>query len=568
MVPSASAASRLRNVVIEGLFRYNPPAMTTTAKPARQKSDPEKSERLKMLVEGAKTARLSPAEEDEATQCLREQLETGRAGVPDAVEAILVLPWSVGVSAVGAAWPELKPTARKLLLAALEEQKSEAAKRVRLSLARGLFPQDAGTAAALALAVCAEMRAEGAALSAKDRQTFGNVLIGKGKPWLQHFPVAEWKPEEADLFIACAVETCFAGPCAPFTQLALLSWIAKAGRLNALSEESLHTVATAIKRWNPRFRKQLRAELPEPPAPIAEALGPQTSGATADEARVVAPAAETRSQEEMEREDAADAEDAEDAATAGSESAAEEPAASGETADTASDTFAAVADEDAAAAATTAAEPTREVETREDRRSQPAQSPRGSGGQQPSRGASQTSGSPGGGFDLHRTLRQIEAHVTDLRKQLHASQSALRQARDERGSRGRAGDRRGGARERDRETGGAAPAAVDVEELQRHNRQLEQTVADLRQQLEEIASDHEDQATAMRAHGGEPATESEAEQFKVLLGIKLRELYAEFRTLRSEPADDVLRQHYGDMLAAVFEILLRQDVPIDGQPEE
>src|SRR5438067_9500268 len=130
----------------------------TMAKAAKQQPDPEVSERLSRLVEQTKTTRLSPAQEDEAAECLKKLLRAGRVGIPAAAEAMLALPWNVGVAAVNELWPELKPMARKLLLGKLAAPKNETARRFRLSLARKFLVQDADTASKLAAAVCAEMR--------------------------------------------------------------------------------------------------------------------------------------------------------------------------------------------------------------------------------------------------------------------------------------------------------------------------------------------------------------------------------------------------------------------------
>src|SRR5205823_14098313 len=94
-----------------------------------------------------------------------------------------------------------------------------------------------------------------------------------------------------------------------------------------------------------------------------------------------------------------------------------------------------------------------------------------------------------------------------------------------------------------------------------HNKKLDQTVDELRQQLEKLARHHEDQDTAMQAHS-EERIENETEQFKRLLGIKLRDSFAEFQSLRTQSADDVIRQHFGDMLADVFEALEKQGIPL------
>jgi hypothetical protein len=494
-------------------------SVMTTAKAAKPKLDPEALERLghfKALVEQAQTARLSPAQEDEVAQGLKELLRGGRAGIPEAVDALPALPWNIGVSAVSELWPELKPTARKLLLGKLALQKNEATRRFRLSLARKLLTQDATTASKLAAQVCAEMRENGA-LSAKDRLTFSNVLVGKGRPWLLHFPAAEWKDAEAEAVAVCAIETCFVAPCAPFTQMQLLRWAAENGRLASLPNEVMVVVAKAVKRWNSRFRKQLKSEVPNLPESIAEAVAqpPGTKSEPPGESDAAAFAEEKETERFEERE---------------STSGDFQP-------------HSVVIPSRPAAESTRPQMPPRE-------RSASSQSRRSTSSRSGSGGSAGESG-----FDLSQALRQIEAHVTGLRRELYEAKNVLRK-REERSSRPRGGVEAGALR------------LPEAEELQRHNAQLEQTVIELRQQLEDLASHHEDQAAAMQAHG-EERIESETEQFKRLLGIKLRESFAEFQSLRTQSADDVVRQHFGEMLGEVFGILEKQGVPLmDDEPAE
>lgn len=514
-------------------FLYNVLSMSKTKAAVKK----ETLETLHALVEAAKTARLAPDQEDAAVQCIKDLLVLGRASIAEAVQAMLALQWNVGVAAVTGLWPDMKPLGRKALLTTLAAQKSDSGKRLRLSIARGIFPQDAGIAAQMAAGVCEEMRAEGQ-LTGRDRMIFSNVFIGKGKPWLLHFSLAEWQPEQADALLACAVDTCFGAPCAPFTQIGLLKWIAEAGRLATLPEETLGAIAKVVKRWTPRFRKELRAAVAELPEPLAEAAA--------------APAAEAVESAGAEPGDAAPA------AEASEEERQEAPAEAGAPSEEAGN------EEDSREADS---EEKRPGETRAQyppyvSRTQPAP-----GAQQQPQQAAQPQARPsrrGGGaaegaFDLTQALRQIEGHVAGLRRELREAQTALRhQQREDRPSQRGRGDRRGF-----QENAGTL-SPEEIEELRRHNAQLEETTAELRRQLEDLANDHEDHATAMGAHGGEAAPESEAAQLKALLGIKLRELFAEFQTLRAEPADDVLRQHYGDMLAEVFEVLAKQGVPLAG----
>ena len=72
--------------------------------------------------------------------------------------------------------------------------------------------------------------------------------------------------------------------------------------------------------------------------------------------------------------------------------------------------------------------------------------------------------------------------------------------------------------------------------------------------MEDMAADHEDIATSMRAHDETPLTD-EKEQFKALIGIKLRTNYAEFKELAKEPQDAIYKEPFRLLLEDVFQIL-------------
>ncbi len=429
----------------------------------RKDADPAALERLKSLSESAQGNRLAPAEEDEAAKLLSEILTTGKAGTTTVAELAPSLPWSVAVKGVVEGWPELKPLARKQFIAALEAQNSENGRRCRLSLARALSGHDAEAAARLAGAVCAEMRSENGTVALRDRQTFFNVFIGKGKPWLTHFAVLQdWKDEDATALVDCAVQTCFLGSCAPFTQLALARWIASVGHFEKLSPASLEAIGKAAKRWVPKLKRELAEAVPELPPVLAEALQPPSAPV-------------------------------------------EEPAA--------------------------VERPAR----REPRKPEP-RAP-----------AQRTEGR----FDLRQTLRQIEAHVDSLTRELQQAKSADRRDDFDRSR------RRSRSARQDGEPG--TITSEEQEALQRHNQRLEERLAELQHQLEEITSHHEDVA-ASRMAAGEAA--DPGAELKALLGLKLRGDFEEFQALRGESATEVLRQHYREMLDHVFTILQGEGVEL------
>jgi len=418
----------------------------------------------------SKPLRLTPEQETEAIEQLKKLLTGGKAGIANAVETIIHHPWIVGVEAITQSWSEMKSTARKHLLTGLASHQTEQGHRFRMSLGRGLLTHDAVTSLKLFEAVCAEMLdTETGEPSQKDRQIFANVLIGKGKPWLLHLPLADLKPIGADKIIRCALTTCFSGPCPPLTQLSVLRWIAAADKLTKLPEASLALIAKALKRWHPKLQAELKKEIPQLPAPIEEALK------TRPPQPPVVPSEKPHEKIEPERRE------------------------------------------------------------REDKRPTP---------QPIVKNLPQK-------FDLVTALRQIESHVNALKSELNQAKSAPRGQREDSKKQGRRDDR-----EQNPE-----PTTGQFEELQRHNRQLEETIVDLRHRMEDMAVDHEDIATSMRAHDETPLTD-EKEQYKSLIGIKLRSNYAEFKELAKEPQNAIYKEPFRLLLEDVFQILETYGIPL------
>lgn len=409
---------------------------------------------LQTLADAAKTARLSPADEDIASGLLKEALASGKKGLAPALDALVVLPWNIGVKAVGEGWPEMKPLARTQFLNALGKLDTDAAKRIRLSLARGLFPLDKPATLKLIAGVCAAMDGTEGGPTARDRQAFAGVLFGQAKPWLLHLPLAEWKAAEADPVLRCALA---ASQSQPFTQIWVLRWIADAGKLAELPAEQLEAIAKSAQRWHPKLKKDLKKLVPELPAVIGDALAPPAP----------------------------------------------------------------------------AARPEAKAETRE-ASAPPAPTPqRRPAGEAPPRRERNATASH---FDLGSALHEIDDYVGRLRAELQQAQAVRREP-----SRGRAS---------------AEPIAAtgeDAESLRRHNVQLQETVEDLRRQLEELSSDHEDRAAALQ--GGD-----ELQQFKTFLGVKLGKDFADFEVLRDEPATEVVRRHLGGLLDHLFTVLQGEGV--------
>jgi len=469
------------------------PLQVSAMSKVKPKVDEEKLTQLQTLLDAAKAARPSPADEERMAALVAEFLAGNKATLTLGVEALLKLPWSLAVKAVTEAWPNVKATGRKQFLALLEAQTSDEARRIRLSLSRGLVLSDAESAHKILRGVCSALLPEAeSVLSNKDRQGIFNVLIGKGKPWLHHLDVATWEANDLLLLAQCVLQA--APISAPFTQEAVLRWASERNVLEQLSKPTMEMVITMLNRWPAKVRRELE-KLPNPlPEAIAANLKEPSEPPQKPQPEKARPVQENAP-------------------------AAKESAPPQDTAESA---------EPLPPAPVQAPRPERPaprttvvtVQRLEPKNHQPARQE----------------------FDLTANLRQIEQYVAKLKKE-------LREAQTSREPRGR---KRGG------DVMAPAVSGAEVETLQRHNAQLEATVRELRERIEDLVQDHEDRAAIL--HQDDPLV-----QFKSLLALKLKEPFAEYSALRGQTPNDVLRQHYGDLLGHVFETLLGEGVTLDAK---
>jgi hypothetical protein len=429
----------------------------------------------------------------------------------------------------------MKATSRTQLLKALGDEDSDQVRRMRLSLARGLFKVDVPAALKVAVGAARDLRdKETGALSNKHAQIFSNVFIGKAKPWVSQLPLADVKPADADILVQCAVSAAFGLPHPPVTQLGVLKWAAEAARLAKVPASSVEIITKAVSRWSAKWQGVLRKEVAELPEEIAAALRPET---TSD-----APGEQPQTSGE-----AGNSSDSNTAPAAGIE---DEPAAGEENATgdapPAEPRRERPVYEPRPQKPQPAAEATRDREPRErdSRKERPVYQPR-------------NGGIAAQGFNLSETLRQIEAHVQSLRSELNTAQTKLRQ-REEDPRRSRRGSERS-----------AAPIVEGEptnEELARLNQQLEARNAELQVRIDELLADSEDRAVSTGAMAGEPV-EDTGHQLRTLLALKLQEDYEDFLALEQEAPDFVVQQHYKSLLKDVFKVLLSEGVALKQQAE-
>ena len=483
---------------------------------------------LTQLAEASQRARLAPAQEERMTELLKDALLSGRAGVTRAVDALPKVPWIVGVRAIEQVWPELSAGFRTQLLAGLGKDETDAARRMRLSVARALFKVDAPVTLKVAVAVAKEMRdKDSGALAPKHAQIFSNVFIGRAKPWVAQLALAELKPAEADALVHCAVLSVFTLPHPPVTQLGILKWTQENGLLGKLHPEALEAVKKAVVRWSGRWQAALRkevAELPEEIAAVLKPVGAEPEGREQDAENAVEDQA-VGAAEKAERGD----DDDDDEREHGEAGDSDEPRAP---------------KKERPVYVPRPQKPGAEAEPRRDApRERPVYEPRNGGG-------GGGGGSSGGRFDLATTLRQIEQHVQTLRSELAAAKARPREERPRRAEK----------------AGPIIEGAPTPDELARLNLQLEARNAELQSQIAELTQHSEDLATSTGAMSGEPVTDTGA-QLRTLLALKLQENYADFLALEKESNDLVVRQHFKGLIGHIFEVLQQLEVPLKAEPE-
>ena len=478
----------------------NPEDEFTADQPGDASTDSKPEEQLQAIIEAAKTSRLSPTDEDRAAELLKQTIPAGPKALPAALDAILNLPWSVGVKAVTEAWPETKPAGRTRLLNGLAKLDNDVSRRIRLSLARGLHAQDAGSALKLILGVCEAMGGAEGGSSTKDRQIFANVMLGKARPWLMNVPMAEMKPAEAQKLITPALESCGQSPI--FTQIWVLRWICDGDKFGTLPQEHVESIGKSISRWQPRWRKELRKIIPKLPDSLDAVLGdshpaPQPSAAPQSGTETDSPSSEAEAGEES------------------GEPASEEPRM-----------------EEA---------PRRPAPQR--RLEPPQRAPR-ERDRDRERDRERPQAAPGA-FDLTRSLREIESYVARLRSELQQAQVSAR--------------KREPAPERNRSRGQQGAVSSDeLEELRRHNLQVEEQNEELRRRIEELTADHEDRAATLEISDS-------LEQFKRFLGLKLKEDFADYTAISREALNEVVRRHAHEILGRIFAVLQAEGVRFDGK---
>jgi hypothetical protein len=217
---------------------------------------------LRAIIETSRTGRLSQADEQKGAALFKELVVLGGKPLSNAIELLGDLPWFVPVNGTLEAWPQLTPAKKRSFLTALRPLESEASRRMRLSIARGLYKVDPSSSLKLLVATLQALQTD-AGLQPKDRQIFYSVLIGKNKPWLLQLDLKSLKPAEAGLIALTAIESAAGSP--PPAAVAVFQWAKPFQPLKTIPEPLQQELGKALKKWSLRWQKQL-AEEDLPPA--------------------------------------------------------------------------------------------------------------------------------------------------------------------------------------------------------------------------------------------------------------------------------------------------------------
>jgi len=520
--------------------------------------------------------RLSPAQEDEAALSLKAKFCGSKTEIESALSLSLKLQWNVAVKALTAAWPEMNVTAKRTLFPALNRLETDQGKRLRLSLARGLNKLDSAAAIRIVSGWCAAAKKQNleTGLPPKERQSFFNVLIGKGKPWLFQWKWEDYKPTDIPSIVFCVLSTGFQGNCPPLTQASLLRWASGSKKMDKLPDVLIAAIKKEVGRWKSRLREQTKKDCPEAPDWLTEALlivknnKPETTPEQAEKEAV------SESTESEDKENPETPDDEPTAAESIEKPKEESPAEPQEAENSVPE-----AKPESRPSPPRQREPDRTVrvtritndrsserrlnETRPDRTGEP----RGERARFTAAVASVSTGSSTRTPDFSQLLRQLDSQFQALKSELATTKAMVRQ-RDEEMRRGK---HVGFARRRkpgDIENGSLPDPHYDMEELARHNAQLEERIQELQSQLTDLSADVEVRAISRQESADDSPETALQSEHNSLMAHKLEIHLERYRELTAGPQNELLIEHYRKLVSGIFSSLVELGIPLDQPVEE
>jgi hypothetical protein len=212
---------------------------------------------LRAIIETSRNGRLSQADEQKGAALFKELVILGGKPLQSGLELLGDLPWFVPVNGTLDAWPQLTPAKQRGFLSAMKPLESEASRRMRLSIARGLHKIDPASALKLLVATLQAFQSE-TGLQPKDRQIFYSVLIGKNKPWLLQLDLKPLKPAESRLIALTAIESAVGAP--PPAAVSVFQWAKPFQPLKTIPDSLQQELCKSLKKWSLRWQNQLALE--------------------------------------------------------------------------------------------------------------------------------------------------------------------------------------------------------------------------------------------------------------------------------------------------------------------
>jgi hypothetical protein len=226
------------------------------------------AEELQRIAAESQNRRLTNPDEQRGAALFRDLVLAGGKSGSAALELLPKLPWFIPVTGTTDAWPQLSPTRKRSFLAALRTIDSEPGRRIRLSLARGLYRVDPDSSVKLLLTTL-RLIGDPGAIGTRERHVFASVILGKNKPWVLQVDLSKLRPNDAEYLAEYVLGSCSSFGNPPVA-MSIIQWAKSVSPLAILPENVQSELEQGMRRWSPRWLRELAKE--ELPPKLAEAV--------------------------------------------------------------------------------------------------------------------------------------------------------------------------------------------------------------------------------------------------------------------------------------------------------
>lgn len=507
-------------------------------------SESQSEQTLESLAAKSARRRLNARDEALALELARKTLLAGRPGVIRVLALAGSLPWVVLVNASAAAWSGLKPTARAQFLKGIGSVPGEGFVRTRMSIIRGLWKADAGAASkAVSMLFKDFVDKTSGLLPMREAIQFGNVFLGRGRPWIASADISSLKEPEQETVRLGIFSACVQTPQAPPVVIYALRSLVDAHLVEKLTPQQLECAERAVAKMSAKWQRTLLDEVPGLPevfrARISLRGEPLGSSALSDSAD------RTSTSEGAEEPDAVSTDGADSESNSAdapphevglNETRRERPVYVSKTIPSRQE-----------AKPEDRRNEERRTEEREVREPREARDDRNRRGRDPLPEPRKAAGP----FNPAEALRQLDSYIQGLRIELNAAQVRLRQRDDD------------ARRKRPERRSSALPGDPSAEELYRQVRQLELRNAELQAQIEEFRASSEVRGISRGLVDGVVPDDAAAEMRRAL-SVTLRDDFEDFEALKRDAKDVVVQRYFGSLLQHIFEVLRDEGIVFEG----